>query len=123
MSESPLVLDRYLTAIDPAIAGEATLDDLLDVFTPDAVVQIDETPAEGAHAVREFYREFLAAHVEAKHFWNTTVLPDGRQRAEWVTAARTADCSVITVAGVEHATVGADGRIVELRNEFTRRPA
>ena len=38
-------------------------------------------------------------------------------------AARTADGSVITVAGVEHATVGADGRMVELRNEFTRRPA
>ncbi|WP_250009891.1 nuclear transport factor 2 family protein [Actinoplanes sp. M2I2] len=123
MSETPLALDRYLTLIDPAIAGEVTLDEFVDVFAPDAVAQIGGPPAQGADAVRELYRQFFAAHVEAKHFWNTTVLPDGRQRAEWVAAARTADGSVITVAGVEHATVGEDGRIVELHNEFTRPPA
>jgi hypothetical protein len=72
------------------------------------------------HALRELYRAFVAAHAEAKHFWNTTVLPDGRQRAEWACAARMADGSVVAVAGVEYATIGPDDRIVELRNDMER---
>ena len=34
-----------------------------------------------------------------------------------------ADDSLVTVAGIEHATVGPDGLITELRNEYTRPPA
>ncbi|WP_406448891.1 hypothetical protein OH768_00690 [Streptomyces sp. NBC_01622] len=40
--------------------------------------------------------------------------------AQWVCAARMTDGTVITVAGVEHRTVGPDGLIIDLRNEFTR---
>ena len=116
------MLDRYITATDRAIADKTTLDELLDVFAPDAVVRLGDEPVRGADAIREFYGDFVAAHAEAKHFWNTTVLPDGRLRAEWVCAARMADGSVITAAGVEHATIGPDGRIVDLRNELTRPP-
>ncbi|MEQ3549668.1 nuclear transport factor 2 family protein [Pseudonocardia nematodicida] len=119
----PLALDRYLAASDRAIADHTAMDELLDVFAPEAVVQIDDTPIRGAEAIREFYRGYVNAHVASQHFWNTTVLTDGRQRAEWVCAARTAGGAVITVAGVEHATIGPDDRIVELRNEFTRPPA
>lgn len=37
-------------------------------------------------------------------------------------AARKTDGSLITVAGVEYATVDAQGLISHLRNEFTRLP-
>ena len=124
MSETPpLILDRYIAATDRAIADEAALDDLLDVFAPDAVVQIAGTPIRGAAALREFYSGFVADHAESQHYANTAVLPDGRQRTEWVCAARKTDGSVIAVAGVEHAIVGPDGRITDLRNEFTQPPA
>jgi hypothetical protein len=118
----PLALDRYIAATDRAITDGTRLDELLDVFAPDAVVQLDDAPVQGADELRVFYGAFVAAHREATHLWTTTVLPDGRERAEWACVARLTDGSLITVAGVEHATVGPDGRIVELRNEFTRRP-
>ncbi|MCH6172360.1 nuclear transport factor 2 family protein [Pseudonocardia alaniniphila] len=117
---SGLALDRYIAAVDRAIADDTALDELLDVFAADAVVALDEKPVQGTEAIREFYREFIAIHAEAKHFWNTTVLPDGRQRAEWACAARMADGSVVTAAGVEYAVVGPDDRIVDLRNTVTR---
>nr|WP_221379895.1 hypothetical protein [Actinoplanes polyasparticus] len=119
---SSLTLDRYLAATDRAVADKAALDDLLDLFDPDAMVQIDDALIQAAAGIREFCQGFIAFHTETKHYWNTTVLPDGRQRVEWVCAARTIDGAVITVAGIEHAIIGPDGRIVELRNTFTRRP-
>nr|WP_221379146.1 nuclear transport factor 2 family protein [Actinoplanes polyasparticus] len=123
MTEAPpLTLDRYLAATDRAVADKVALDDLLDLFDPDAVVQIDDAPVPGAAAIREFNQGFITFHTATKLYWNTMVLPDGRQRVEWVCAARTIDGAVITVAGIEHAVIGPDGRIVELRNTFTRRP-
>ncbi|OLL72263.1 hypothetical protein Ae168Ps1_0639 [Pseudonocardia sp. Ae168_Ps1] len=119
----PLALDRYIAATDRAVADDGALDDLLDVFAPDAVVQLDDVPVRGRDALRELYRDFVTVQVEATHYWNTRVLADGREEATWACAARVADGSVVTAAGVECATVGPDGRIVSLRNEFTRRPA
>ncbi|MBK1787925.1 nuclear transport factor 2 family protein [Prauserella cavernicola] len=119
----PLAIERYIATVDRAIADEAVLEELVDIFAPNAVVQLDDTPVRGSRAIRELYRDFIAIHVEAKHFWNATVLPDGRQRAEWACAARMSDGSLVTVAGLEHATVGTDDRIVDLRNELTRPPA
>jgi hypothetical protein len=57
-----------------------------------------------------------------KHYWNVTELEDGTLRAEWVAAGRMADGNLQAVAGVEHAKVDAEGRITELRNEFTIPP-
>jgi hypothetical protein len=118
---STAALDRYIGLADKAIADPSALDELVGIFAPDAVVQIDDTPLTGP-AIREMYREFVAAHAEARHFWNTTVLPDGTERATWAVAARMADGTVMTAAGVEYARVDEQGLIVELRNEFTRRP-
>lgn len=72
-----LAPDRSIAATDRAIAG--TLDDLLGVFAPDAVVDLDGTPVRGA--LRTFHGAFVAAHLDATHLWTTTVLPGGRQRA------------------------------------------
>ncbi|GAA1212245.1 nuclear transport factor 2 family protein [Pseudonocardia alaniniphila] len=122
MTQSPTrVLDRYIGLADKVIADPSAVDELVALFAPDAVVQLDDTPVTGP-AIREMYCEFVAAHAESRHFWNTTVLPDGTERATWVVAARMADGSLMTAAGVEHARLDDDGRIVELRNEYTRRP-
>lgn len=119
---SSTALDRYIGLADQAIADPAALEQLIGVFAPDAVVQLDDTPITGQSAIADFYREFASNFVESKHFWNTTVLGDGTLKATWVCAARTAGGAVVTVAGVEHARVNQDGLIVDLRNEYTRRP-
>jgi hypothetical protein len=115
-------LDRYIAMADDVVRDPALLDEWLTVFAPDAVVRIGPEPVTGYVAIAEFYRGWRAAFAETKHFWTSTVLADGRLRAEWVAAARMADGGVSVVAGVEHATVDALGRITELRNEFTVPP-
>ncbi|GAA4970951.1 nuclear transport factor 2 family protein [Pseudonocardia tropica] len=120
--ERAFALDRYIAATDRAIADGAALEELLAVFAPDAVVRIGPAPVRGSAALREMYGRLVASHAESRHFCTTTMLPDGRERTEWVCAARMADGSLVTMAGVEHAIVDADGRIVDLHNEFSRPP-
>ncbi|MEU1043721.1 nuclear transport factor 2 family protein [Streptomyces sp. NPDC005897] len=115
-------LDRYLGLSDRAVHGEVALGELLALFAADATVEIGPEPAHGSEGIAAFCRAHFAAHAEMKHFWSTTVLDDGTLRAEWVCAARKTDGSLITVAGVEHATLDAQGLIGRLRNEFTRHP-
>ncbi|WP_307840842.1 nuclear transport factor 2 family protein [Streptomyces sp. GESEQ-4] len=122
MTTTSTALDRYMGLSDLAVHDEAALDEALALFAADATVEIGPEPAHGSEAIAAFYRAHFAAHAEMKHFWNTTVLDDGTLRAEWVCAARKTDGSLITVAGVEHATLDAQGLISHLRNEFTRLP-
>ncbi|MFI2378074.1 nuclear transport factor 2 family protein [Streptomyces sp. NPDC018964] len=122
MTTTTTALDRYIGLSDWAVQDEAALDEALALFAADATVEIGPEPVRGSEAIAAFYRAHLAAHAESRHFWNTIVLEDGTLRAEWVCAARMADGSLMTVAGVEHATLDARGLIVHLRNEFTRLP-
>ncbi|MFE0549020.1 nuclear transport factor 2 family protein [Streptomyces pilosus] len=109
-------------SLRPAVHDETALNELLALFTADATVEIGPEPARGDKAVAALYRAHLADHAEMKHFWKTTVFDDGTLRAEWVCAARKTDGGLITVAGVEHATLDAQGLISHLHNEFTRLP-
>ncbi|MFE6029021.1 nuclear transport factor 2 family protein [Streptomyces niveus] len=95
---------------------------MLALFAVDTTIEIGTEPAHGSEAIAAIYRAHFAAHTEMKHFWNTTVLDDGTLGAEWVCAACKTDGSLTTVAGVEHATLHAQGLISHLHNEFTRLP-
>jgi hypothetical protein len=117
-------LDTYIGLTDDVVSGRAKLDEWLGVFAPGAVVSIfPHQTVRGAEEVRTFYREFAAGFSETKHFWNSTVLPDGTLHATWAAVLRMADGTVSAVSGVEHAKVDPDGRITDLRNEFTVPPA
>ncbi|MET7567349.1 nuclear transport factor 2 family protein [Streptomyces sp. NPDC005492] len=116
------VIDRYIALADEAVHDESALAELLALFAPDATVRLGSDPVHGHEAVTAFYRAHFDSFADTKHYWNTTVLDDGTLRAEWVCAARTADDQLMTVAGVEHATLDGDGLITDLRNEFTQRP-
>ncbi|EGG47910.1 hypothetical protein SGM_1741 [Streptomyces griseoaurantiacus M045] len=121
-TRTPTVLDRYIGLADRAVHEEAALQELLALFAPGATVRIGPEPVRGREAVAAFYRAHFAALADSRHYWNTTVLEDGTLRAEWAAAARTADGGLMTVAGVEHARVDADGLIADLHNTFTRPP-
>ena len=68
------------------------------------------------------YRRMVATVASSKHFWKTEVLPDGQIRVEWASAHVGTDGTLSAQSGVEHATLDAEGRILQLRNEFTRQP-
>lgn len=116
------VLDRYIGLADRAVHDSAALDELLSLFAPEATVSIGPEPAHGHEALAAFYRAHFATIIDSRHYWSTTVLPDGTLKAEWVSAARMTGNALITVAGIEHAKVDANGQIADLRNEFTRLP-
>ncbi|MGP4009290.1 nuclear transport factor 2 family protein [Streptomyces sp. 4N124] len=104
MTTSSTALDRYMGLSDRAVhdeaaLDEASLDEALALFAADATVEIGPEPVHGSEAVAAFYRAHFAAHADMKHFG-----------------------SLITVSGVEHATLDAQGLISHLHNEFTRLP-
>ncbi len=64
----------------------------------------------------------FAAFADSRHYWDTTVLPDGTLRAEWAAASRMKGGRLMTVTGVEHVRLDGNGLIADLRDEFTRLP-
>ncbi|WP_039940305.1 nuclear transport factor 2 family protein [Streptomyces himastatinicus] len=115
-------LDRYMELADRAVRDPSALEELPTIFAPDATVRLRDEPVTGIAAIMEFYRAFVAAVAESKHYWTTTILEDGTIESHWVVAARRADGSLMTAAGIEHATVDTDGLITNLRNRYIRPP-
>jgi hypothetical protein len=117
-------LDQYIGMADGAIAGSIKLNEWMDVFAPDAVIQIiGSEPIRGRDAITSFYGGYVASFIEARHLWSSTLLPDGTVRASWACALRLPDGTVTAAAGIETAKVDASGKITELLNEFTIPPA
>ncbi|MCW8378661.1 nuclear transport factor 2 family protein [Streptomyces justiciae] len=117
------VLDRYIALMDRAIHDSELLGELPSVFAPDATVQLEELePVVGLPAIAEFYRGFYSAVADLRHFWNTTLLEDGRLKADFVVSGRTADGHLMARRGIEYATVDSDGLITHLRATSTEAP-
>lgn len=117
------VFDRYMNAIDRAVYDAGALEeDLRSIYAPDATVDLSEgaEPVIGLDAIIEFYRGFVAACSDSKHFWDVRVLDDGRLECHWVSVHRMADGRLTAQGGIEHATVNADGLMTSLRNRMVQ---
>lgn len=113
-------IDRYITIFDRAAHDPEALEELRTIFAPDATVQLHEgqEPITGFALIMEVYQGIARHMADSKHFWHTTVLADGTLECRWVQAGRSADGSLVTQSGLEHATVNADGLITNLRNKM-----
>ncbi|AXE86067.1 nuclear transport factor 2 family protein [Streptomyces sp. Go-475] len=114
------VIDRYIRIFDRTAHEPAAVEELQPLFAPDATVQLDQglEPVTGLPAIMDFYRNFPSLMADSQRFWTSTVLDDGRIECHWVQAGRGTDGSLVTLAGIEHATVNADGQITDLRNRM-----
>lgn len=114
------VIDRYIRIFDRAAHDPAALEEYRSIFAPDATVQLadEQPPVTGFAAVLELYRGIAESTADSKHIWDSTVLDDGRVECRWVNVTRTADGRLVTLSGLEHATVDADGLITNLRNRM-----
>ncbi|WP_329343543.1 nuclear transport factor 2 family protein [Streptomyces sp. NBC_01352] len=109
------VVDRYIALIDRAVHEPAVLEELGSVFAPDVVVQLEDfEPVAGLAAIKDFYRRFYESAGDGRHFWNTTLLDDGRLEVHFLAAGRTPDGQLVARSGIEHATVNAEGLITHL---------
>ncbi|WP_275466523.1 nuclear transport factor 2 family protein [Streptomyces noursei] len=115
-------IDRYIGLSERAVHDDSALEELLTLFAPDAIVRIGPESVRDCAAIAAFSRAHFATFADSRHDWNTTVLEDGTLRAAWAAASRMADGQLMTVAGVEHAQLGGNGLIADLRDELTRLP-
>lgn len=113
-------IDRYIRIFDRAPHDPAAVEEYQSIFAPDATIQLaeDSEPATGLPAIIEVYRHVAAGMVDSKHLWDTTVLDDGRIKCHWVSITRLVDGRLISLSGIEYATVNADGLITNLTNRM-----
>jgi hypothetical protein len=109
------VVDRYIKLIDRTLCEPNLFGELGSVFAQNATVQLEDfEPVTGLTAIIEFYQHFYENAGDRKHFWNTTVLDDGRLEVQFLSAGRLPDGRLRARRGIEHATVNAEGLITHL---------
>ena len=112
------VIERYMRRFDRAVGAEpAALNELVESFSDDAVVNFDSTPYAGREGLLELFGRVLEPLVEACTHFAPKRLPDGTMKVPWAASGRMSDGTVIAVAGTEYYTINDQGLITNLVNE------
>ena len=112
------VIERYMSRFDRAVgAAPAALNELVDSFSDDAVVNFDGTPYAGRAELLELFGRILAPLVNACTHFAPERLPDGTVKVPWAASGRMSDGTVIAIAGTEYYTINDQGLITNLVNE------
>lgn len=114
------VIDRYIKLFDRTAHDPSAVKEYQSIFAPDATVQLAEEmePVTGLPAIMGLYQGIAETMADSKHFWDTTVLDDGRIECHWVNITRTADGRLVAMSGIEYGTVNADGLMTILTNRM-----
>ena len=117
------VIERYMRRFDRAVGAEPTaLNELVESFSDDAVVNFDGPPHTGRAGLLELYGRVLEPLVEACTHFAPDRLPDGTMKVPWAASGRMSDGTVTAVAGTEYYTINDQGLITNLVNEPCGRP-
>jgi hypothetical protein len=112
------VIGRYMRRFDRAVGAEpAALNELLESFSEDAVVNFDGTPHTGRARLLELFARVLGPLVETCTHFTPERLPDGTMKVPWAASGRRSDGTVIAIAGTEYYTINDQGLISNLVNE------
>src|SRR2546423_14702764 len=100
------VIERYMRRFDRAVGAEpAALNELVESFSDDAVVNFDGTPYAGRAGLLELFGRVLEPLVDARTHFTPHRLADGTIKVPWAASGRTSDGSVTAVAGTEYYTI------------------
>jgi hypothetical protein len=117
------VIERYMRRFDRAVGAEpAALNELVESFSDDAVVNFDGTAYAGRAELFELFGRVLEPLVETHTHFTPQLLPDGTVKVPWAASGKMSDGSVIAVAGTEYYTINDQGLITNLVNEPCGRP-
>jgi hypothetical protein len=112
------VIERYMRRFDRAVGAEpAALNELVESFSDDAVVNFDGTPYAGRAELLELFGRILAPLVDSSTHFAPERLPDGTVKVPWAASGRMSDGTVIAIAGTEYYTINDHGLITNLVNE------
>lgn len=111
------VVDSYMSIFDRAAQDPAAVEEFRSIFALDATVEIVEggEPVRGLDAIIAVYRAIAAETAYSRHFWTVTVLDDDTLEGRFAAALREADGSLVSMSGIQHATLNSDGLITNLR--------
>jgi SnoaL-like domain len=117
------VIERYVRRFDRAVGAEpAALDELVDTFSENAVVNFDGTPHTGRARLLELFARILGPMVETCTHFTPELLADGTVKVPWAASGRMSDGGVLAIAGTEYYTIDDEGLISKLVNEPCGRP-
>ena len=112
------VIARYMRRFDRAVGAEpAALNELVESFSDDAVVNFDGTPYAGRERLLELFGRILEPLVETCTHFAPKRLSDGTMKVRWAASGRMSDGAVIAIAGTEYSTINHQGLITNLVNE------
>lgn len=112
------LIERYMGLLDRAVGGEpAALNELVECFSADAVVDFDGTQHVGRAELLELFGRILGPLVEAHTHFSPECLPGGTMKVPWAASGRLSDGTVTAVAGTEYYTINDQGLITNLVNE------
>jgi len=112
------VIGNYMRRFDRAVGAEpAALNELLESFSDDAIVNFDGTPYAGRAALLDLFGRVLGPLAETHTHFTPERLPDGTVKVPWAASGRMADGTVIAIAGTEYYTTNDQGLITKLVNE------
>jgi hypothetical protein len=117
------VIGHYMKRFDRAVGAEpAALNELVESFSDDAVVNFDGTQYAGRAALLDLFGRILGPLVETQTHFAPERLPDGTVKVPWAASGRMSDGTVIAIAGTEYYTIDDQGLITNLANEPCGRP-
>jgi hypothetical protein len=112
------VIERYMKRFHRAVGAEpAALNELVESFSDDAVVNFDGTQHAGRAGLLEVFGRILGPLVETHTHFAPERLPDGTVKVPWAASGRRSDGTVIAIAGTEYYTIDDQGLITNLVNE------
>lgn len=116
MASPENVLDTYFRLSDTAGSNRRDFEQLVGLFSPDAVVTPNQgQTVSGAQAVRDFFESFFSRNVLLRHVWTTRPDSSSGVAVDWAVAGRRQDGGVFALAGTDTATLGPDGKITTLQ--------
>lgn len=112
------IIERYMRRFDRAVGAEpAALNELVESFSDDAVVNFDGTAYSGRAGLLDLFGRILGPLVESCTHFTPERLPDGTVKVPWAASGRMSNGSVIAVAGTEYYTINDHGLIANLVND------
>ncbi|MGT2908075.1 nuclear transport factor 2 family protein [Streptococcus dentiloxodontae] len=109
------ILNRYFYLSDLAVQNENSLQELIQLFAEDAVIEAnDSLTYTGKEEIIPFFKDFFSRNLATKHLWDVHSRGNGKFQANWAVAGRRNSGDYFALTGQDIATVKND-RITHLK--------
>jgi len=114
------ILDRYFELSDVAGNDKNAFQELISLFTDQAVLySADGAKMSGKKEIERFCENFLRKNVILKHVWSTKEIATGLETS-WAVVGKRMDGTIFALQGIDTAELDDNGRILSLKVCFSK---